>query len=53
MTQLALDGTSARSAVNYETRTPAGNVKNSLIFFLFGAMLNPWAANKTAQPVTP
>ena len=53
MTEMPLDGTASRSVVNYETRTGAGNVKNSLIFFHFGAMLNSWAANEAAQPVTP
>jgi len=53
MTKLLLDGTEAASPVNYETRQACRSVKKSLIFFQFSAMLNSWAANKPAQPVTP
>ena len=53
ITELPPDETVATSAVNYETRTRCPNIKNSLIFFLFRAMLNLWAADKAAQPVTP
>jgi hypothetical protein len=35
--------------VNYVTTRPAEKVKNSLIFFRFGAILGSWAINKPAQ----